>query len=88
MGAQRRIGQIDPTIGLEGPMASKVIAITLGILMAVALLVGTTLYITSTRYASREAKVAAEQAERARAVAQSDARKATARRGAAWCAPG
>jgi ATPase subunit of ABC transporter with duplicated ATPase domains len=64
-------------------MVSKVIAITLGTLVAAVLLVGGAVYITSTRYASREAKAAAERAEQQRALAQSSARKAAAQRAAA-----
>lgn len=64
-------------------MVSKVIAIMLGVLVTAVLLVGGAIYITSTRYQSREAKVAAERAERERAAAQGSARKAAADKAAA-----
>jgi uncharacterized protein (DUF2147 family) len=64
-------------------MVSKIIAATLGAVVAAALLVGGTVYITSTREASRQAKLATTRAEHDRAVAQRNAQKAAAQKAAA-----
>ena len=66
-----------------GTMVSKVIAATLGAVLAAALLVGGAVYITSTREASRQAKLATARAEHARAAAHRTARKAAAQKAAA-----